>query len=176
MPWRYVDFLEYAAERLFLRKVGSGYSFIHRQLQDHFAAHAALHADSPSMPDRRKVLTGMVAATVIGVIGDRRCQAASVLMGHVDPMRAWAAGALESNCQWPGPVGYPGPADSRLKVVYVGNPAWYAHLTPLLWVYRCIMMSPRGHSAFLLCCDDPLLAFQVLQRWTWHDAPCMYAA
>jgi hypothetical protein len=30
-------FLDYAAERLFLRKVGGGYSFIHRLLQDYFA-------------------------------------------------------------------------------------------------------------------------------------------
>jgi hypothetical protein len=37
-PWHYVDFLDYAAERIFLRKVGGGYSFIHRLLQDHFAA------------------------------------------------------------------------------------------------------------------------------------------
>jgi hypothetical protein len=37
-PWQYVDFLDEAAERLFLRKVGGGYSFIHRQLQDYFAA------------------------------------------------------------------------------------------------------------------------------------------
>jgi hypothetical protein len=37
-PWRYAGFLDYAAERLFLRKVGGGYVFIHRLLQDHFAA------------------------------------------------------------------------------------------------------------------------------------------
>ena len=37
-PWRYVDFLDYAAERLFLRKVGGGYIFIHRLLQEYFAA------------------------------------------------------------------------------------------------------------------------------------------
>jgi hypothetical protein len=40
-PWQYVDFLDYAAERIFLRKVGGGYSFIHRLLQDHFAARYA---------------------------------------------------------------------------------------------------------------------------------------
>jgi len=37
-PWRYAAFLDYAAERLFLRKVGGGYMFIHRQLQEYFAA------------------------------------------------------------------------------------------------------------------------------------------
>ena len=36
-PWQYVDFLDHAAERLFLRKVGGGYSFIHGLLQDYFA-------------------------------------------------------------------------------------------------------------------------------------------
>jgi hypothetical protein len=38
VPQQYVDFLDYAAERIFLRKVGAGYSFIHRRLQDYFAA------------------------------------------------------------------------------------------------------------------------------------------
>jgi hypothetical protein len=34
---RYVRFLDYAAERIFLRKVGGGYIFVHRLLQDYFA-------------------------------------------------------------------------------------------------------------------------------------------
>ena len=38
VPRRYVDFLDYAAERIFLRKVGGGYMFIHGLLQDYFAA------------------------------------------------------------------------------------------------------------------------------------------
>lgn len=37
MPWRYVPFLDYAAERIFLRKVGPGYIFIHRLLLEYFA-------------------------------------------------------------------------------------------------------------------------------------------
>jgi hypothetical protein len=37
MPWRYARFLDYCAERLFLRKAGGGYLFIHRLLQEHFA-------------------------------------------------------------------------------------------------------------------------------------------
>ena len=37
MPRRYVDFLDYAAERLFLRRVGSGYTFIHGLLLEYFA-------------------------------------------------------------------------------------------------------------------------------------------
>ena len=38
IPWNYARFLDYAAERIFLRKVGGGYIFIHRLLQDYFAA------------------------------------------------------------------------------------------------------------------------------------------
>jgi hypothetical protein len=36
-PWRYVSFLDYAAERIFLRKVGGGYIFAHRMLLEWFA-------------------------------------------------------------------------------------------------------------------------------------------
>ncbi|HEX6383772.1 MAG TPA: NACHT domain-containing protein [Anaerolineae bacterium] len=38
IPLRYAHFLDYAAERIFLRKVGGGYIFIHRLLADHFAS------------------------------------------------------------------------------------------------------------------------------------------
>jgi hypothetical protein len=38
IPWNYARFLDYAAERIFLRKVGEEYIFIHRLLQDHFAS------------------------------------------------------------------------------------------------------------------------------------------
>jgi len=38
IPWHYARFLDYAAERIFLRKVGSGYIFVHRLLQDHFGS------------------------------------------------------------------------------------------------------------------------------------------
>lgn len=36
-PWNYARFLDYAAERIFLQKVGGGYIFIHRLLLEHFA-------------------------------------------------------------------------------------------------------------------------------------------
>ena len=36
-PLNYVPFLEYATERLFLRKVGGGYIFLHRMLLEYFA-------------------------------------------------------------------------------------------------------------------------------------------
>lgn len=37
IPWNYARFLDEAAERILLQKVGSGYMFIHRRLRDHFA-------------------------------------------------------------------------------------------------------------------------------------------
>jgi hypothetical protein len=47
-PWRYAEFLDYATERIFLRKVGGGYIFIHRLLQDYFAAmYQSDRVDSP---------------------------------------------------------------------------------------------------------------------------------
>jgi hypothetical protein len=38
IPWDYVRFLNSAADRIFLRKVGGGYIFIHRLLQEYFAS------------------------------------------------------------------------------------------------------------------------------------------
>jgi hypothetical protein len=38
VPWHYVPFLDYAAERILLRKVGAGYIYIHRLLLDYFAS------------------------------------------------------------------------------------------------------------------------------------------
>jgi hypothetical protein len=37
IPWNYPRFLDYAAERILLRKVGGGYIFVHRLLLDYFA-------------------------------------------------------------------------------------------------------------------------------------------
>ena len=37
IPWNYTRFLDYATDRLFLQRVGGGYRFIHRLLQEHFA-------------------------------------------------------------------------------------------------------------------------------------------
>jgi hypothetical protein len=37
LPWNLVRFLDFAAERVFLRKVGGGYIFVHRYLMEHFA-------------------------------------------------------------------------------------------------------------------------------------------
>lgn len=38
MPWNYPRFLDYAAERVLLRKVGGNYIFVHRLLLEYFAA------------------------------------------------------------------------------------------------------------------------------------------
>ncbi|MEM9948957.1 MAG: hypothetical protein AAF810_23230, partial [Cyanobacteria bacterium P01_D01_bin.36] len=37
IPWHYADFLDDCAERILLKKVGGGYIFVHRLLQEHFA-------------------------------------------------------------------------------------------------------------------------------------------
>jgi hypothetical protein len=38
IPWKLARFLDYAADRILLRKVGGGYIFIHRLLLEYFAA------------------------------------------------------------------------------------------------------------------------------------------
>ena len=47
-PLHYVRFLDYATARIFLRKAGGGYVFIHRMLLEYFAA---LH---PTSTDQQK--------------------------------------------------------------------------------------------------------------------------
>lgn len=51
-PLHYIDFLEYAVERILLRRVGGGYAFIHRALLEYFAATytppAGRHRNFPS--------------------------------------------------------------------------------------------------------------------------------
>jgi hypothetical protein len=49
IPWNYVRFLDHAAERILLRKVGGGYAFIHRILLDYFAERYV----EPSIGDAR---------------------------------------------------------------------------------------------------------------------------
>jgi GTPase SAR1 family protein len=38
LPWKLASFLDYCTERIFLRKVGGGYIFVHRLLQEYFAS------------------------------------------------------------------------------------------------------------------------------------------
>jgi hypothetical protein len=50
-----MDFLDYAAERLFLRQVGGGYIFIHSLLQDHFVArYIELGGGAPQEPEEQR--------------------------------------------------------------------------------------------------------------------------
>jgi hypothetical protein len=49
-PWNYVRFLDNAAERLLLRKVGGGYAFIHRMLLDYFAAQYVVPSSGGARP------------------------------------------------------------------------------------------------------------------------------
>jgi hypothetical protein len=54
-PWNYVKFLDHAAGRILLRKVGGGYIFIHRMLLEYFAARydeSAVEAAPDAEPSR----------------------------------------------------------------------------------------------------------------------------
>ena len=44
LPWNIAHFLDYCTERIFLRKVGGGYIFIHRTLLEYFATLEPPHA------------------------------------------------------------------------------------------------------------------------------------
>ncbi|MEM6452327.1 MAG: protein kinase [Cyanobacteria bacterium P01_D01_bin.105] len=50
MPWNYAKFLNYAAERILLQKVGGGYIFIHRLLLEHFAKVSLAEAPFAEVP------------------------------------------------------------------------------------------------------------------------------
>ncbi len=53
LPWNCVRFLDYATERILLRKVGGGYIFVHRLLLEHFASLATpLPEDASSVSAR----------------------------------------------------------------------------------------------------------------------------
>ncbi len=41
MPWRYARLLNYAADLLFLRRVGGGFIFVHPLLQEYLAQRPA---------------------------------------------------------------------------------------------------------------------------------------
>jgi hypothetical protein len=36
-PWNYAKFLDFASDRLLMKKIGGGYVFFHRMLLEHFA-------------------------------------------------------------------------------------------------------------------------------------------
>ena len=53
IPLNYVKFLDFAADRMLLRKVGGGYMFIHRMLLEWFAERCVKPGESAQMPARR---------------------------------------------------------------------------------------------------------------------------
>jgi hypothetical protein len=53
-PWNYVQFLDQAADRMLLRKVGGGYMFVHRMLLEWFAARYV----EPGTPANKQVDSG----------------------------------------------------------------------------------------------------------------------
>ena len=80
-PLRYIRFLDFAAERLFLRKIGGGYVFIHRMLLDYFVSSSRWRRKAPVGSARsrklaaatnalgRTVVAGvMIAACIVGVL------------------------------------------------------------------------------------------------------------
>lgn len=46
IPWNHARFLDYAAERLLMKKVGGGYVFVHRMLMEHLAQREAIRSES----------------------------------------------------------------------------------------------------------------------------------
>ncbi|MBD2578934.1 NACHT domain-containing protein [Oscillatoria sp. FACHB-1406] len=46
ITWNYAHFLDYAADRIFLQKVGGSYIFIHRMLMEHFASNLGTYSKS----------------------------------------------------------------------------------------------------------------------------------
>jgi hypothetical protein len=57
IPFNYARFLDYAAERILLRKVGGGYIFIHRLLLEYFARLYPSYAAKASVSTKRSKST-----------------------------------------------------------------------------------------------------------------------
>jgi hypothetical protein len=99
MPRRYADFLNYAAERLFLRRVGGGYIFIHRLLQEYFLS---LYTESGAVQTLRN------ARRRPWIAGCLSCNAAGIgQLYNGQPVKAlllyglgWGYGWLPSCCCW----------------------------------------------------------------------------
>src|SRR6266516_4165361 len=73
-PRHYVRFLDYAHERILLRKIGGGYTFAHRQLLDYFATYVqGRQSTSPKKGIRLQLpligLATTVIASVTGFVG-----------------------------------------------------------------------------------------------------------
>jgi phospholipase C len=73
-PPNYSSFLDYAAERLFLRKVGGGYIFVHRSVLEYFAAARDVEGEIVSTPQdlprrTRRTVALLIATTCLIVAG-----------------------------------------------------------------------------------------------------------
>ena len=55
-PWNYVRFLDHAAERILLRKVGGGYAFIHRMLLEYFTSRYVKPPDGKPLSLKRPAI------------------------------------------------------------------------------------------------------------------------
>jgi hypothetical protein len=57
-PWNYPSFLDHAADRVLLRKIGGGYMFIHQSLLEHFASldTASAHHEAAAVIQNRPAL------------------------------------------------------------------------------------------------------------------------
>ncbi len=72
-PWRYIAFLDDAVEQRLLRKVGGGYLFQHRLLQDYFASLDVVSGSAlrkePLPPTESQVQSYVLLRRDIGIIG-----------------------------------------------------------------------------------------------------------
>jgi hypothetical protein len=50
-PWRYARFLDHTSRLVFLRKVGGGYIYLHRYLQEYFASLPESHPEQPQQEE-----------------------------------------------------------------------------------------------------------------------------
>lgn len=72
-PWDYARFLDYAAERLFLRKVGGSYIFVHRLLLEHLAeTDGAAWAERLALPERSPETIRLGPRAAVPAVVERR--------------------------------------------------------------------------------------------------------
>jgi hypothetical protein len=67
VPWNYANFLDYAADRIFLQKVGGGYIFVHRLLQKHFAALPLASSRTAFLSPRQRRQRWLVVGSILSI-------------------------------------------------------------------------------------------------------------
>jgi hypothetical protein len=60
IPWNYAKFLDFASDRLLMKKVGGGYVFFHRMLLEHFARIDRSKVSAPVTQTNRSLLPALV--------------------------------------------------------------------------------------------------------------------